>query len=135
MPHVRLGSVRALLCVGGREGRTLYVKEVHTSDAGKLKWGQQAQLEAKVGDDIEVDMAITTEKYYNDQTLNMTRASIINDITNLAILAVGNSSLPAFKDGFKDPETNTAQIISFKYGCSRGVASTPTFLVNGFALP
>ncbi|KAJ0967873.1 hypothetical protein J5N97_024790 [Dioscorea zingiberensis] len=75
------------------------------------------------------------EKYYNDQTLNMTRASIINDITNLAILAVGNSSLPAFKDGFKDPETNTAQIISFKYGCSRGVASTPTFLVNGFALP
>ncbi|KAJ0967872.1 hypothetical protein J5N97_024789 [Dioscorea zingiberensis] len=54
------------------------------------------------------------EKYYNDQTLNMTRASIINDITNLAILAVGNSSLLAFKDGFKDPETNTAQIISFK---------------------
>ncbi|KAM0949819.1 putative thioredoxin-like protein [Dioscorea sansibarensis] len=75
------------------------------------------------------------EKYYNDPTFNMSRAKVTDDITNLAISLIGKSYSQAFKAGFQDPQTNEAQKISFKYGCSRGVASTPTFLVNGFALP
>lgn len=74
-------------------------------------------------------------KFSNAQTRDKTRASIIDDMANFAVTAVGNSFLPAFKSGFEDWKTDSAARISFKYGCSRGVFGTPYFFVNGFALP
>lgn len=40
----------------------------------------------------------------------------------------------AFLDGFSDLQTDALARTSFKYGCSRGVVATPTFLVNGVAV-
>lgn len=40
----------------------------------------------------------------------------------------------AFLDGFSDLQTDSLTRTSFKYGCSRGVVATPTFLVNGVAV-
>ncbi|XP_010941346.2 uncharacterized protein [Elaeis guineensis] len=74
------------------------------------------------------------EKYYNEPTENMSRASIIDDMAKLAVTVVG-SSLSEFLSGFKDSKTDTAARISFKYGCSRGVSGAPFFFVNGFLLP
>lgn len=73
--------------------------------------------------------------FSNARTRDKSRASIINDMANLVATAVGASLLPAVKSGFDDPNTDSAERISFKYGCSRGVFGTPYFFVNGFALP
>eukprot|EP00262_Sarcandra_glabra_P015727 TRINITY_DN490_c3_g1_i1.p1 TRINITY_DN490_c3_g1~~TRINITY_DN490_c3_g1_i1.p1 ORF type:complete len:239 (-),score=26.89 TRINITY_DN490_c3_g1_i1:275-991(-) len=75
------------------------------------------------------------EKFYNTNTLNMSRASIVEHIVKLTAKAVGNSSLSAVEAGFKDTKSDMATRISFKYGCSRGVTGTPFFFVNGFSLP
>ncbi|KAJ6813090.1 uncharacterized protein M6B38_145380 [Iris pallida] len=64
----------------------------------------------------------------------MSRTSIVNDMAKFAARALGKS-LPMFQSGFKDPKTDEATRVSFKYGCSRGVTGTPYFFVNGFALP
>ncbi|KAJ6791968.1 Uncharacterized protein M6B38_242465 [Iris pallida] len=75
------------------------------------------------------------EKFYNAPTYNTSRASIIEDLSNLAVAVIGKDSLPAFLSGFNDSQTDIATIISFKYGCSRGVPGTPFFFLNGIPLP
>ncbi|KAL0919846.1 hypothetical protein M5K25_011970 [Dendrobium thyrsiflorum] len=75
------------------------------------------------------------EKYYNGPTKNLSRESIVDDISILGAEAVGNSLLPAFQDGFINPHSDSATRTSFKYGCTRGVFGTPFFFVNGFLLP
>uniref|UniRef100_A0A5B7AZ17 Uncharacterized protein n=1 Tax=Davidia involucrata TaxID=16924 RepID=A0A5B7AZ17_DAVIN len=75
------------------------------------------------------------EEYYNKQTFNMSRASIVNHIVSLASKAAGNSYYSAIESGFNDRKTDLSTRISFKYGCSRGVFGTPFFFVNGFPLP
>ncbi|XP_077246675.1 uncharacterized protein LOC143886544 [Tasmannia lanceolata] len=74
------------------------------------------------------------EKYYNQPTLNMSRASIVDHMIKLMVKVVGNSSLSAIVAGFKNRETDLTTRISFKYGCSRAVTGTPYFFVNGFPL-
>ncbi|KAM7518141.1 hypothetical protein LguiB_017103 [Lonicera macranthoides] len=75
------------------------------------------------------------EKFYNQQTINMSRSSIVNYVTKFASYAVGSSYCSAIESGFKDRQTDLTTRVSFKYGCSRGVYGTPFFLVNGFPLP
>ncbi|PIA55421.1 hypothetical protein AQUCO_00700009v1 [Aquilegia coerulea] len=75
------------------------------------------------------------ETFYNDQTRKMSREAVVDRIVNLAAEAVGRSSLPSVQSGFSDRQTDLTTRVSFKYGCSRGVAGTPFFFVNGFLLP
>uniref|UniRef100_A0A1D1Y109 Serine protease inhibitor 3/4 n=1 Tax=Anthurium amnicola TaxID=1678845 RepID=A0A1D1Y109_9ARAE len=75
------------------------------------------------------------EKYYNKPTRGMSRESVMGHIIDLAVEAVGNSSIAAFEKGFEDSKTDRATRTSFNYGCSRGVIGTPFFFVNGFPLP
>ncbi|RWW73912.1 hypothetical protein BHE74_00018184 [Ensete ventricosum] len=74
------------------------------------------------------------EGYYDEQTYNLTRASVVGGIAKLAVAAVGKHSLSSFLSGFDDPATDSATRISFKYGCSRAVTGTPYFFVNGVPL-
>lgn len=75
------------------------------------------------------------ERYYNQQTRNMSRATIVEDIVHFASKVVGNSYFSAVESGFTDRQTDLKTRVSFKYGCSRGVTGTPFFFVNGFPLP
>ncbi|CAK9178391.1 unnamed protein product [Ilex paraguariensis] len=75
------------------------------------------------------------EELYNKQTFNMSRESIVKQVTKLAARAVGNSYYSAIEAAFNDRETDLLTRVSFKYGCTRGVYGTPFFFVNGFSLP
>jgi hypothetical protein len=75
------------------------------------------------------------EEFYGQATFNMSRATIVSRIVNLASKAVGNSYQSAVASGFTDRKTDLMTRVSFKYGCSRGVFAAPFFFVNGFALP
>jgi hypothetical protein len=54
----------------------------------------------------------------------------------LAQMVVANklSTASAFAAGMASPTINMDARISWKYGCSRGVAGTPTFFINGVTL-
>ncbi|KAG5542474.1 hypothetical protein RHGRI_022122 [Rhododendron griersonianum] len=75
------------------------------------------------------------EVFYSRATFNMSKATIVSQIVNLATTAVGNSYQSAVASGFTDRKTDLMTRVSFKYGCSRGVFGAPFFFVNGFALP
>ncbi|KAJ4962766.1 hypothetical protein NE237_022705 [Protea cynaroides] len=75
------------------------------------------------------------EKFYNQQTHNMSRASVVDHIVRFVTKAVGDDLLSAVESGFNDRNSDFATRVSFKYGCSRGVIGTPYFIVNGFPLP
>ncbi|XP_058225506.1 uncharacterized protein LOC131334490 isoform X1 [Rhododendron vialii] len=75
------------------------------------------------------------EVFYSQATFNMSKATIVSQIVNLATTAVGNSYQSAVASGFTDRKTDLMTRVSFKYGCSRGVFGAPFFFVNGFALP
>ncbi|KAI3776505.1 hypothetical protein L1987_46290 [Smallanthus sonchifolius] len=75
------------------------------------------------------------ERFYNAQTLNMSREAVLDQVIGFASSALGNSMQSAIKSGFKDSKTGTKTRVSFKYGCSRGVYGTPFFFVNGFLIP
>ncbi|KAI3725508.1 hypothetical protein L1987_65298 [Smallanthus sonchifolius] len=75
------------------------------------------------------------ERFYNAQTLNMSREAVLDQVIGFASSALGNSMQSAIKSGFSDSKTGTKTRVSFKYGCSRGVYGTPFFFVNGFLLP
>lgn len=75
------------------------------------------------------------EKFYNKKTMNMSRAEIVDHIIDFVTPSVGNTYFAAVKSAFNDRKTDLITRGSFKYGCSRGVFGTPTFFVNGFALP
>ncbi|RVX16097.1 hypothetical protein CK203_005555 [Vitis vinifera] len=75
------------------------------------------------------------EIFYNQKTINMSRAAIVDCIVKFVSKAVGESLFSAIKSGFSDRQTDLTTRVSFKYGCSRGVLGTPYFFVNGFPLP
>ncbi|KAI7741166.1 hypothetical protein M8C21_018484 [Ambrosia artemisiifolia] len=75
------------------------------------------------------------ERFYNAQTLNMSREAVLDQVIGFASNALGNSMHSAIKSGFANSKTGTKTRVSFKYGCSRGVYGTPFFFVNGFLLP
>ncbi|KAJ4962993.1 hypothetical protein NE237_022932 [Protea cynaroides] len=82
-----------------------------------------------------VDVDIKQEKYYNQHTYNMSRASVVDHTVRFVTKAVGAEFLSAVKSGFNDRNSDLATRDSFKYGCSRGVTTIPYFIVNGFPLP
>ncbi|KAF8022662.1 hypothetical protein BT93_F0240 [Corymbia citriodora subsp. variegata] len=73
-------------------------------------------------------------KFYNAQTLNMSKASVVSYIANFATQVVANSLKSAVVSGFENTQTDLKTRVSFKYSASRGVFGTPTFFVNGFSL-
>lgn len=75
------------------------------------------------------------EKFYNQATFNLSKASVVDEVAIFTSNAIGNSNYAAVKSGFFDPKTDQATRISFKYGCVKGVYGTPFFFVNGFPLP
>lgn len=75
------------------------------------------------------------ERFYSDQTFNNSRASVVNQVTQVAGKVVGKKDLSAIRSGFLDSKTDHATRSSFKYACSRGVYGTPFFFVNGFPIP
>ncbi|KAK8596609.1 hypothetical protein V6N12_065092 [Hibiscus sabdariffa] len=75
------------------------------------------------------------ERFYNAQTSNKSRDAVINEISEFTAEAVGNSYYSAIVSGFNDRKTDLKTRVSFKYSASRGVFGTPTFYINGFALP
>ncbi|KAF6154986.1 hypothetical protein GIB67_004588, partial [Kingdonia uniflora] len=54
------------------------------------------------------------EKFYNQPTHNMSRASVIDHIMMLAEKAVGKSLLSTVESGFRDTQTDLATRVSFK---------------------
>ncbi|KAL8255114.1 hypothetical protein R6Q59_033335 [Mikania micrantha] len=75
------------------------------------------------------------ERFYNAQTLNMSRQAVLDQVIRFASSILGNSMQSAIKSGFNNSKTGTRTRVSFKYGCSRGVYGTPFFFVNGFMIP
>ncbi|GLT34993.1 hypothetical protein SLA2020_094780 [Shorea laevis] len=75
------------------------------------------------------------EKFYNAQTLNVSKAEVVNEIIKFAADAVGNTYYCAIESGFNVRKTDLQTRVSFKYSASRGVYGTPSFYVNGFSLP
>ncbi|KAH9539225.1 hypothetical protein CY35_15G046500 [Sphagnum magellanicum] len=71
------------------------------------------------------------DSFSNPSTFHETAASVVERLITLA----GKLGLPdSFSSGFSNSDTDLATRISFKYGSSRGVVGTPTFLVNGVAV-
>lgn len=75
------------------------------------------------------------KRFYNAQTLNMSRAAVVDEIVKSATQALGNSFYHVLESGFNDRKTDLKTRISFKYSTSKGVFGTPFFYVNGFLLP
>ncbi|KAI4366288.1 hypothetical protein MLD38_022181 [Melastoma candidum] len=75
------------------------------------------------------------EKFYNSQTMNMSRASIVKSLTKFSTQVVGNSYYSAIEAGFNNRTTDLKTRVSFKYSTSKGVDATPSFFLNGFLLP
>lgn len=75
------------------------------------------------------------EKFYNSATNTKSRLEVVDEISDFIVESLGHSYYSAIKSGFKNRNSDLKTRISFKYGCSRGVYGTPTFFVNGFALP
>jgi protein-disulfide isomerase len=75
------------------------------------------------------------EKFYNAQTLNLSRAFVVNEIVKSAAEVLGHSYYGAVESGFNDRKTDLKTRVSFKYSALRGVYGTPTFFINGFVLP
>lgn len=57
---------------------------------------------------------INQEKYYNAPTYEMPRASVVADMTKLALTTVGESFKTTFQLGFNDSRSDQAARISFK---------------------
>ncbi|XP_065880228.1 uncharacterized protein [Euphorbia lathyris] len=75
------------------------------------------------------------ERFYNAQTRNLSRVSVVKKIVKFAAHEVGNSYYSAIESGFNDRRTDLKTRVSFKFSASRGVYGTPMFYVNGFVLP
>lgn len=72
-------------------------------------------------------------QYWNGATTNIPSASVAK---NLGLLADQSGAMPydLFMKGLSDDDLNMETRISWKYGCSRTVSGTPTFLVNGVSV-
>ncbi|CAI0382447.1 unnamed protein product [Linum tenue] len=75
------------------------------------------------------------DKFYSDQTKNLSKAFIVKEVIDFATIAVGNSFQPQFQAAFSDIRTDRKTRVSFKFGTSRGIYGSPGFIVNGFVLP
>uniref|UniRef100_A0ACD5YFG4 Uncharacterized protein n=1 Tax=Avena sativa TaxID=4498 RepID=A0ACD5YFG4_AVESA len=73
-------------------------------------------------------------KFSNHATSSVSSTAVTGEISKMAAQAVGNS-VSEFQSGFSDSRTDSAARVSFKYGCTRGVAGAPFFFVNGFLQP
>uniref|UniRef100_A0A0D9XG72 Thioredoxin-like fold domain-containing protein n=1 Tax=Leersia perrieri TaxID=77586 RepID=A0A0D9XG72_9ORYZ len=73
-------------------------------------------------------------KFYNAATSSLSSTVISGEISKMAAQVVG-SSVSEFQSGFSDIRTDLAARVSFRYGCTRGVAGAPFFFVNGFLQP
>ncbi|XP_003578547.1 uncharacterized protein LOC100839255 isoform X2 [Brachypodium distachyon] len=73
-------------------------------------------------------------KFSNHALSSLSSTAITGEISKMAVQAVGNS-VSEFQSGFSDARTDSAARVSFKYGCTRGVAGAPFFFVNGFLQP
>ncbi|XVF63639.1 hypothetical protein PTKIN_Ptkin09bG0102700 [Pterospermum kingtungense] len=74
------------------------------------------------------------ETFYNAQTSNKSKEAVVNEIIKFTAEVIG-SSYSVIESGFNDRKTDLKTRVSFKYSASRGVFGTPSFYVNGFALP
>jgi protein-disulfide isomerase len=73
--------------------------------------------------------------WWNDPTRNVTINAVIASLSAwVAELNIGVSAA-AFTSGINDDDINEETRVSWKYGCSRGVLGTPTFLLNGVYIP
>ncbi|KAE8713480.1 Pentatricopeptide repeat (PPR) superfamily protein [Hibiscus syriacus] len=75
------------------------------------------------------------ERFYNAQTSNKSKDAVVNEISEFTAEAVGNSYYSAIVSGFNDRKTDLKTRVSFKYSASRRAFGTPSFYINGFALP
>ncbi|KAM0832552.1 hypothetical protein ACQ4PT_064823 [Festuca glaucescens] len=73
-------------------------------------------------------------KFSNSATSSVSSTAVTGAISMMAAQAVGNS-VSEFQSGFSDSRSDSAARVSFKYGCTRGVAGAPFFFVNGFLQP
>ncbi|VAI20599.1 unnamed protein product [Triticum turgidum subsp. durum] len=73
-------------------------------------------------------------KFSNRATSSISSTAVTGEISKMAAQAVGNS-VSEFQSGFSDMRSDMAARVSFKYGCTRGVAGAPFFFVNGFLQP
>ncbi|XP_051189250.1 uncharacterized protein [Lolium perenne] len=73
-------------------------------------------------------------KFSNSATSSVSSTAVTGAISMMAAEAVGNS-VSEFQSGFSDSRSDSAARVSFKYGCTRGVAGAPFFFVNGFLQP
>ncbi|XP_021756576.1 uncharacterized protein LOC110721683 [Chenopodium quinoa] len=75
------------------------------------------------------------EQFYNEKTSNWTRNEAVDHIVDFVTKTVGEEYKSDLISGLNDPNTDQKTRVSFKYASSRGVIGTPSFIVNGFALP
>ncbi|GFP97734.1 hypothetical protein PHJA_001917500 [Phtheirospermum japonicum] len=74
------------------------------------------------------------EQFYGKATFNLSKANVIDRISNFSTTTLGNSNHSVIKSGFNNNETDHATRVGFKFGCVRGVYATPFFIINGFPL-
>jgi len=70
------------------------------------------------------------EMWYNDATKTMTMPQVVESLAAFVDKA-GIVTKDKFMAGMMSTDINQETRISWKYGCSRGVSGTPTFLING----
>ncbi|CAF1171747.1 unnamed protein product [Didymodactylos carnosus] len=69
--------------------------------------------------------------WYNEATMNMTITEVIQSVANFIANDVQVATVDRVMRLMQDKDINERTVISWKYACSRGVFSTPTFMVNG----
>ncbi|CAF0990946.1 unnamed protein product [Didymodactylos carnosus] len=67
-------------------------------------------------------------QFYDYSTLNMSRLQIMKLVSSFIPSTIDKQK---FLNGLGDATINREGTIAFKYGCSRGVVGTPTFMING----
>uniref|UniRef100_A0A803MWW9 Thioredoxin-like fold domain-containing protein n=1 Tax=Chenopodium quinoa TaxID=63459 RepID=A0A803MWW9_CHEQI len=75
------------------------------------------------------------EQFYNEKTSNWTRNEAVDHIVDFVTKTIGEKYKSDLIYGLNDPNTDQKTRVSFKYASSWGVIGTPSFFVNGFALP
>ena len=70
------------------------------------------------------------QRFYNAATADKTITQVIAALAS-AVETAGLLSSAAFVKGIADSGINEEQRVSWKYGCSRAVTGTPSFLLNG----
>jgi hypothetical protein len=76
------------------------------------------------------------ETFGNSAIANMTEPEVIRAMAKIAAAPGPGGAGPwttveEFTAGMSDSALNGATRASWKYGCSRGVSGTPTFMING----